>query len=111
MSSIEIATLKARVEFLEKQNEELNTQCDELFEEKESLCSFTEVNEKLEKAEMKYRKFKNVMSSYLHDTIIEPLGYDEDATRSELVEVIDGVTREWEEEFDEFIEEFDEFWS
>ena len=82
MSSVEIATLKARVEFLEKKN----------FREEKERREFLEVES--EQLKQKYEKFKKAMTNYIHENIIEKLNYDEDASRLEVVDAIDDVTDE-----------------
>ncbi len=81
MSSIEIATLKARVEFLEKQNQKI------------------------------YESFKNKVSQHIYKEIIEKLELPNEiafVSRDEISNILNNVTDNWEDNYDNFIEEFEE---
>ena len=80
MSDIEIATLEARVEFLEKENNKL---------------------------ENKYKEFKKDIRKYFFENIIEKLDYDGIESREGIINMIDIVLYEWEEYYDEFVDSFD----
>lgn len=58
----------------------------------------------------KYEKFKKKITKYIYENIMEQLDYDEDASRRELIYILNEVTDNWEEQLDDFIDQFEEEW-
>jgi len=94
---------------VKEENEKLKQEIEKLkFFNRDCKAETERFMEENEKLELKYEKIKKVMTNYLHENIIQILDYEEDAPRRTLVCMINSVTDNWEEHFDEFIEEFEE---
>lgn len=125
MSDIEIATLKARVEFLEQLTEGImnepgtghiqGTNAYEKFCQTMSELNYDEkwITElKAENKELKkenkqtFENFKKKLSSHIYKDIVEKLEDIDYLPPGKISDVVDDITNNWEDNYDEFVEEF-----
>jgi len=61
----------------------------------------------------KYEKFKKKITKYIYENIMEKLELPNDiefCSRKEISNMLDNVTKNWEEQLDDFIDQFEEEW-
>lgn len=86
---------------------------------KKKLRELKEENEKLKReirilklafkgCENTYESFKRKVSKHIYKDIIEKLEFPDNASRDEINDIIDLVTNNWEDNYDNYVEEFEE---
>ena len=129
MSDIEIATLKARVEFLEQLTEGIMNEpgtghiqgtnsyekfCQVMselnYDEKwitELKAENKELKKENEKNKQTFEIFKKKLCNHIYKDIVEKLEDIPDyLPPGKIPDVLDDITNNWEDNYDEFVEEF-----